>query len=162
MICVVLQLSSGVCLLNLSGCLTLSSPPPSSNGVCVCVPPQMMGCVCVSMTRGCMIHSALLNIVLCVQLNARVTVSVSDVQPSALSCCASAYTTYVVCLCVCLCAYECWCQSVSTFEPSALSCRGLRSSPLHSPDLLLLPLSLGATPFSPINITQIILSINSN
>lgn len=91
MICVVLQLSSGVCLLNLSGCLTLSSPPPSSNGVCVCVPPQMMGCVCVSMTRGCMIHSALLNIVLCVQLNARVTVSVSDVP---------ALCTLLLCICI--------------------------------------------------------------
>jgi len=124
--------------------------------VCVCVPPQMMGCVCVSMTRGCMIHSALLNIVLCVQLNARVTVSVSDVPAlcTLLLCICIYNQIYVVCLCVCLCAYECWCQSVSTFEPSALSCRGLRSSPLHSPDLLLLPLSLGATPFSPINISS--------
>ena len=51
MICVVLQLSSGVCLLNLSGCLTLSSPPPSSNGVCVCSAANDGMCVCVDDSR---------------------------------------------------------------------------------------------------------------
>ncbi len=117
----------------------------ANDGMCVCVddsrlhdpfcPPQY----CVVCAAECSCHSV------CIRRSALCTL---------LLCICIYNQIYVVCLCVCLCAYECWCQSVSTFEPSALSCRGLRSSPLHSPDLLLLPLSLGATPFSPINISS--------